>query len=268
MKSAAVFVGLLAAGVVAQPHGHKHRRAQHNHGLDKRDMVTIIETEIEVQTVTEYIDDTTTTWITPAAKVTVTTSLAKAIPTTTAELPGQFHEHPQPSSPSKESPAAPETSTTAPAAVVPTTSVEVPAPPPVPTTPATTTPELVQPTTSSAAPASPVAVQPATGGKEAAFTGELTYYAVGMGACGWDDTGKDNQYIVALSHLLMGAQSNGNPKCGKKINISLNGKTIEAEVRDKCMGCAENNIDVSEGAFVALTGDTGVGRTSVEWSWA
>lgn len=65
-----------------------------------------------------------------------------------------------------------------------------------------------------------------------------------MGACGEDDTGKDEtDYIVALSHDLMGTQSNGNPYCGKTITISYGGKTVQATVKDKCMGCALDSID-------------------------
>lgn len=272
MKSAAVFIGLVAATVVAQPHGHKHRQA-HNHGHDKRDLVTVIETEMEVVTVTEYIDDTTTTWVTPEAKATVTTSLAKAIPTTT-EVPGQFFEGASSSaasSPSKPSAAAPDTPTVAPV-VVPTTSVEAPSPAAPASTPVTTAPAapVAEPTVASVAAAAPAAAQSSssTSSKTGTDTktGDLTYYTVGMGACGEDDTGKDNtENIVALSHLLMGPVSNGNPMCGKTITISYGGKTVVATVKDKCMGCDINNIDVSEIAFVSLMGSTDVGRHTVDW---
>lgn len=258
MKSVAVFVGLLAASAVAQPHGHKHRQV-HNHGHEKRDLVTVVETELEVVTVTEYIDDTTTTWITPAAQATVTSSLANAVPTAT-DVPGQFFEGASSSaaaasSPSEPSPAAPETPTVAPA-VVPTTSASVAAPAPPATTevatPVTTAPAapVVEPTVASvasAAAAAPAAAQSSDASTQAGAdtkTGDLTYYTVGMGACGEDDTGKDQtDNIVALSHLLMGTQSNGNPMCGKTITISYGGKTVVATVKDKCMGCDINNID-------------------------
>ncbi|OIW28841.1 hypothetical protein CONLIGDRAFT_393676 [Coniochaeta ligniaria NRRL 30616] len=265
MKSVAVFVGLLAASAVAQPHGHKHRQV-HNHAHEKRDLVTVIETAMEVVTVTEYIDDTTTTWITPEAQATVTTSLAKAVPTTT-EVPGQFFEGASSSassSPSVPSPAVPDTPTVAPV-VVPTTAPAAP-------TPSTTAPAapVAETTVASVAAAAPAAVQSSSGtsSKSGADTktGDLTYYQVGLGACGEDDSGKDNtENIVALSHLLMGPISNGNPYCGKTITISYGGKTVVATVKDKCMGCDINNIDVSEIAFVTLMGSTGVGRHSVDW---
>jgi hypothetical protein len=260
MKSVGVFVSLLAAGVIAQPHGHKHGRVNHNHAQEKRDLVTVIETELEVVTVTEYVDDTTTTWITPELKATVTTSLAKAVPTTTA-IPAQFFEAPS-NSPSKPSSAAAPESTTASPVVVPTTPAYVPPPPPPAPTPATT--EAAAITAASSPAASPAVASPAaaaaaagpapaaavagsgTGSKSGADTksGDLTYYTVGLGACGFDDSGKDStDNIVALSHLLMGQQSNGNPFCGKTITISYGGKQIQATVRDKCMGCDTNNID-------------------------
>jgi hypothetical protein len=90
-----------------------------------------------------------------------------------------------------------------------------------------------------------------------------------MGACGEDDTGDDqSKGIVALSHLLMGTQSNGNPMCGQTINIKANGKTATAVVKDKCMGCAEEDIDVSEMVYKQLFGGLGSGRMPVTWSFA
>ena len=83
---------------------------------------------------------------------------------------------------------------------------------------------------------------------------------------GFDDSGKDDsENIVALSHLVMGTQSNGNPMCDQTITISAKGKTTTATVRDKCMGCAKEDIDVSKAAFKELFGDLGLGRTEVEW---
>ncbi|CRK47217.1 hypothetical protein BN1723_016726, partial [Verticillium longisporum] len=92
-------------------------------------------------------------------------------------------------------------------------------------------------------------------------SGDLTYYDVGLGACGFDDTGKDNSdNIVALSHLLMGTQSNGNPMCGQTITVSANGKEVVCTVRDKCMGCEPEAIDVSKAAFLELFGSLTAGR--------
>jgi hypothetical protein len=267
MKSFAIIAGLLAATAIAQPHGfnkQQQQRRAHGHHHDKRAMVTEYETAFEIVTVTEYIDETATTWITPAAKATTTevatTLITKASPTS---IPAQFFEgassspSPSPAAPAETSSsvvAAPVVSTTAPAPVVPATTSS-PAPVVVPTTTSVAAPAPVASTTSVApAAASPttVAAAPAaassvsTTSKQGADvkTGDLTYYTVGLGACGEDDSGKDeSENIVALSHLLMGTQSNGNPYCGKTITISYGGKQVVATVKDKCMGCDIDNID-------------------------
>lgn len=83
-----------------------------------------------------------------------------------------------------------------------------------------------------------------------------------------DDSGKDHSdNIVAISKDKMGTQSNGNPMCGQKITIHANGKTTTATVRDKCMGCAANNIDVSKKVFMELYGSLDGGRMPVKWSF-
>jgi len=91
----------------------------------------------------------------------------------------------------------------------------------------------------------------------------MTHYDAGLGACGWETDGS-TENVVALSHIMMGTQSNGNPYCGKTITVKLNGKSITAKVVDKCMGCAMYAIDLSNVAFSSLA-DMGVGRTQVEW---
>ncbi len=94
----------------------------------------------------------------------------------------------------------------------------------------------------------------------------MTYYTLGMGACGENDAGKDlTDNIVAISVDQMGSLSNSNPMCGKTITISQNGQTTTALIRDKCMGCASGAIDVSEKVFNEIFGGTGVGRSPVTW---
>ncbi|KAK4122452.1 hypothetical protein N657DRAFT_599625, partial [Parathielavia appendiculata] len=87
-----------------------------------------------------------------------------------------------------------------------------------------------------------------------------------MGACGFDDTGKDlKENLVAVSAALMGAQSNGNPMCNKGITIRAGGKTIQATVRDKCPSCAPGDIDGTEKMFNELFGSLTDGRRAIEW---
>lgn len=93
----------------------------------------------------------------------------------------------------------------------------------------------------------------------------MTYYTAGLGACGWTSDG-DTDNIVALPHGMMGTQSNGNPFCGRKIQITCEstGKTTTATVVDKCMGCEGDSIDLSNAAFLDLA-DLAVGRTTAKW---
>jgi len=87
-----------------------------------------------------------------------------------------------------------------------------------------------------------------------------------MGSCGIDDSNLDHSdYVVAVSSQLMGAQSNGNPMCGKTITISANGKTVQAKVHDKCPSCAPGDIDGSELIFLDLFGSLTDGRKKIEW---
>lgn len=95
------------------------------------------------------------------------------------------------------------------------------------------------------------------------FKGDITHFTTGLGACGHDDTNKPG--IVALSHKKMGARSNDNPLCDKRVKLTANGKTVYGTVRDKCMGCESEDVDVSEDLFIALYKDLGVGRAPVEW---
>ncbi|KAI0812117.1 RlpA-like double-psi beta-barrel-protein domain-containing protein-containing protein [Xylaria sp. FL0064] len=90
------------------------------------------------------------------------------------------------------------------------------------------------------------------------FTGDITYYQPGLGACG--ETNTDAETVVALSP----AQYDG--ACGKTITITKDGKTATAKVVDKCPSCASGAIDVSSTVFKSLA-DMAVGRTTVTWSF-
>lgn len=63
-----------------------------------------------------------------------------------------------------------------------------------------------------------------------------TYFAVGLGACGWTNT--DSDYIVALASADYGSGAH----CGKTISVSANGKTHSAQVVDKCPGCSSGDL--------------------------
>ncbi|KAG4428539.1 hypothetical protein IFR05_015978 [Cadophora sp. M221] len=93
-------------------------------------------------------------------------------------------------------------------------------------------------------------------------SGDITYYEAGLGACGVTADGSVEK-VIALPVSLMGAQSNGNPYCGKTVTIKKGSKTTTATVVDKCMGCEGNSIDLSNAAFLELA-DLSVGRTTAE----
>ena len=274
MKSAVFAASLLASLVVAQPHGHGHshlhRRKEHGHH-NKRGVVVEVVTTTVYETVTAIVDDSTTELIMPSTKPVTTTSTTPTVP---SPSPGQFFENPDTSSSAAAAPAP--TSQSPPAVqqapspyVFPVDTGAVPGSladtnpmhsPVVELVPAPTT------TTSAAAPAETIASGSGSGSGSPSYSGSLTYFALGMGSCGIDDGGKDSTAnIVAVSSALMGAQSNGNPMCGKSITIKANGKTAQALVHDKCPSCALGDVDASEQLFLQLFGTLDVGRGSIEW---
>jgi hypothetical protein len=120
----------------------------------------------------------------------------------------------------------------------------------------------------------------------------MTYYAPGLGACGYTSTGQQN--IVSISHLVFDAVPNGGnpnhcPLCGKQIRIShanQDGTTasVMATVVDRCkryllpfslalkltsckgVGCAPTDLDVAPAVFTQLA-PMGDGRVKATWEW-
>ncbi|KAI8957742.1 RlpA-like double-psi beta-barrel-protein domain-containing protein-containing protein [Daldinia sp. FL1419] len=100
-----------------------------------------------------------------------------------------------------------------------------------------------------------------------AYSGDMTYYTPGLGACGkWNS---EADAIVALSQAQYGHDANPNNAkvCGRRINIHYGGKTATATVVDKCMGCASGSIDVSPAVFRQLA-PLDKGRVKVTWGYA
>ncbi|KAF8127864.1 RlpA-like double-psi beta-barrel-protein domain-containing protein-containing protein [Boletus edulis] len=74
----------------------------------------------------------------------------------------------------------------------------------------------------------------------------LTYYDVGLGACGiWN---KPGDFIVALNVEQFGPGFPGE-YCFKTITIWINGATATATITDKCEGCPWGGLDLSRGLF-------------------
>lgn len=69
------------------------------------------------------------------------------------------------------------------------------------------------------------------------YTGDLTYYSPGLGACGI--TSSDNDNIVSISHTVFDAASKGsnpnaNPLCKHKIRALREGSSVDLTVVDRC----------------------------------
>ncbi|KAH8162895.1 hypothetical protein CIB48_g5350 [Xylaria polymorpha] len=280
--STAAVAALLAGMSAAQPHGHHG----HHHLHAKRDLITEWETVWE--TVTVLVDESTTETIYPTHD--------------TSNAPGEFFQPPPTSTPEPETQpeptVAPPTSTSTTQAPPKTTSVaqtttQAPPPPPPPTTTSTTTPAPAPApdTTTVQAPPAPVSTESSNAGSSyagadgfgtssmdsAKYSGDITYYALGLGACGYDDSGVDlTKHIVALSHVDWYARGSGtslglnepnHPWCDQTITITAGGKSTTALVHDICPGCVSGSIDVSESVFDALFGGLGAGREKASWTF-
>ncbi|GAA5932122.1 RlpA-like double-psi beta-barrel domain-containing protein [Sporobolomyces koalae] len=135
-----------------------------------------------------------------------------------------------------------------------------------PTTTSSTSTETATATSeaTSAAPPTPTSL-------DGTHTGDGTWFAPGLGACGTVAT--DDSPIVAVSHLLYDSypgatvNPNLNPICGKRIRATYAGNTVEVVVQDRCVGCAWGDLDFSPAMFSKLA-DVNIGRLhGVEWTF-
>ncbi|KAK8040116.1 hypothetical protein PG993_008527 [Apiospora rasikravindrae] len=117
------------------------------------------------------------------------------------------------------------------------------------------------------------------------FTGDLTYYGPGLGACGV--TSSDGDAIVSVSHITFdaaganrdgGGNPNANPLCGKKIRIQRDYKegggagggggnrSVDVTVVDRCTGCQPADLDTTISVFTQLAPEDS-GRVLMSWAW-
>lgn len=111
------------------------------------------------------------------------------------------------------------------------------------------------------------------------FTGDLTYYTAGLGACGYTNDQNDN--IVSISHYVFdaagsssstGGNSNANPLCGKMLRASRYDdaagaqRSVDLMVVDRCTGCEPEDLDTTIAVFEQLA-DVVDGRVDVTWAW-
>jgi hypothetical protein len=100
-------------------------------------------------------------------------------------------------------------------------------------------------------------------GQGDACVGDVTHWDGGVGACGTNvDTTTD--LAIALPFAFMGTLSNTNPYCGRSVTLynPTSGTTVQATVRDKCMGCVDRAIDCTDILFDQITDGLGNGRMS------
>ncbi|KAI8330746.1 RlpA-like double-psi beta-barrel-protein domain-containing protein-containing protein [Chlamydoabsidia padenii] len=105
----------------------------------------------------------------------------------------------------------------------------------------------------------PISAYPLTT-RSTSYTGDGTYYTVGLGSCG--ETNADTDLVVALSEELM----DGGKSCGKQIKITTPSGSVTATVVDTCPGCDQGSVDLSIAAFKKI-GDIDAGRISIKWSF-
>ncbi|EJT78380.1 hypothetical protein GGTG_03481 [Gaeumannomyces tritici R3-111a-1] len=128
---------------------------------------------------------------------------------------------------------------------------------------------LVSAVAGAALPAEAEAGNEARGLIEARANGDITWYNVGLGACGKQNV--DTDLIVALNKADFDPHTpNGNPNnnklCGKKMRVSYNGKSVDVTLRDRCAGCKKGDVDLSPAAFKKLA-PLGNGRVKGSWKW-
>ncbi|KAF0729223.1 DPBB 1 domain-containing protein [Aphis craccivora] len=97
--------------------------------------------------------------------------------------------------------------------------------------------------------------------------GDLTYYSLGLTACGQVYADDDMVAAIAFDHFTT-PNPNLDPVCGKRVKIidPTTLKSIVVTVRDKCEACNTNDIDVSPSAFEKLKPKI-VGRIKVVWDF-
>ncbi|OAC98360.1 hypothetical protein MUCCIDRAFT_124855, partial [Mucor lusitanicus CBS 277.49] len=100
------------------------------------------------------------------------------------------------------------------------------------------------------------------------YSGEGTYYDVGLGSCG--QTNSNSEMVAALNAPQMqnGANPNHNPQCNKSIRVTnpANGKSVTVKIVDTCPPCSSGDVDLSPKAFAAIA-DMDLGRIPIKWDW-
>lgn len=92
------------------------------------------------------------------------------------------------------------------------------------------------------------------------FTGDGTYFTVGLGSCGKTNT--DSQMVAALNAPQMGS----NKYCGKSATVTGPNGSVTVTIVDTCPECSSGSLDLSPAAFKKI-GDVSAGRIKISWNW-
>ncbi|TIA91646.1 hypothetical protein E3P99_01042 [Wallemia hederae] len=100
-------------------------------------------------------------------------------------------------------------------------------------------------------------------GKRGLISGIGSFFAVGLGACG--AMSQPSDMVIALPN----AQWSGGNNCWKHYTVTntKTGQVMDATAVDQCPTCQDNQIDLSEGLFSALTGGN-MDQGLCELTWA
>lgn len=286
MKTTAALVALMAAGAVAQPHIHaRHAHPQHHRDLQERE---------EGKTKTDWVTEWVTQYVTVDGPAPQHTEAAAESPNAS---PGNFKDMPSPKEETKAEETTSSTPTSTPEPEPTTTKAPPPkkttsttqAPPPSETlaaeTPAVETPVIETPTVKKPEPTNAGNGGGNSGGSGGgsgeAHSGFITYYQIGLGACGFTDTvggtgSFDNPMVVAISKNVFFdglVNPNNMELCNRKIVIQSDNKPgVKAYgiIRDACQACTTaGDIDVNiEGMSNFYDDPVAVGKGSITWSLA
>jgi len=250
---------------VPEAHGHGHR-AKH-HKQSQSSAVTSVEVKPTPSPESSSISVEQAAYSAPAPASSSSEAPAYEAPSSAAE-PSTTESKPSTTAQAQQTTSTPEPApATTEAYVAPVSSYEAPvssyeAPSSTYVAPSST---YEAPASSSSAPASygsssgsSDSSNPASG---KSFTGEITYFTPGMGACG--ETSGEGDKMVAISQSLFdqytpNGNPNKNPLCGKTLTIKgADGADHTATIWDRCVGCAMDDLDMPQEFFNEVTTPSG-----------
>ncbi|CAG8542309.1 28449_t:CDS:1 [Dentiscutata erythropus] len=104
--------------------------------------------------------------------------------------------------------------------------------------------------------------------REENFTGSVTFFDAGLGACGTKNTNSD--LVCAISKERFGESPGDNPNknqnCGRQIKVTRDSKSVIVTVVDICTECQRDDLSLTPAAFNQLA-DPSEGRVKCTWEF-